>query len=67
MTAIPVGGQVGLVGPPNWMIRLTGLVSWDDLFDDVVSRKGLTLEQLRRAGGAEGLAQRAVGPGPLGR
>jgi hypothetical protein len=69
--AMPVGGQVGLVGLLNWLIRSAGLVSWDDLFDaggdprefeDVVRRKGLTLEQLRRAGVAEGVASRAIGP-----
>ena len=68
MTAMPVGGQVELVGPLNWLIRSAGLVSWDDLFDGngdprdfdaVVRRKGLTLEQLRRAGVAEGVARRA--------
>jgi hypothetical protein len=68
--AMPVGGQVELVGALNWLIRSAGLVSWDDLFDgngdprdfdDVVRRKGLTLEQLRRAGVAEGVARRAVG------
>ena len=31
--AMPVGGQVELVGPLNWLIRSAGLVSWDDLFD----------------------------------
>ena len=58
-------------GALNWLIRSAGLVSWDDLFDgdgdprefdDVVRRKGLTVEQLRRAGVAEGVARRAVGP-----
>ena len=70
------GGQVELVGPLNWLIRSAGLVSWEDLFDgngeprdfeDVVRRKGLTLEQLGRAGVAEGVARRAGGPGPMGR
>ena len=69
--AMPVGGQVELVGALNWLIRSAGLVSWEDLFDgngdprdfeDVVRRKGLTLEQLRRAGVAAGVARRAVGP-----
>ena len=55
----------------NWLIRSAGLVTWDDLFDgngdprdfeDVVRRKGLTPEQLRRAGIAEGVARRAGGP-----
>ena len=32
---MPVGGQVELVGPLNWLIRSAGLVSWDDLFDAV--------------------------------
>ena len=54
--AMPVGGQVELVGALNWLIRSAGLVSWSDLFDEggdprdfeqVVRRKGLTLEQLR--------------------
>jgi hypothetical protein len=54
----------------DWLIRSAGLVSWDDLFDgngdprdfdNVVRRKGLTLEQLRRAGVAEGVARRAGG------
>ena len=70
MTAMPVGGQVELVGPLNWLIRSAGLVSWEDLFDgngdprdfeDVVRRKGLTREQLRRAGVAEDVARRAGG------
>jgi hypothetical protein len=74
--AMPVGGQVELVGALNWLIRSAGLVSWDDLFDgngdprdfdDVVRRKGLTLEQLRRAGVAEGVARRSVGLSPLGK
>jgi hypothetical protein len=69
--AMPVGGQVELVGALDWLIRSAGLVSWDDLFDgngdprdfeDVVRRKGLTLEQLLRAGIAEGVARRSVGP-----
>jgi hypothetical protein len=68
--AMPVGGQVELVGALNWLIRSAGLVSWDDLFDgngdprefeEVVRRKGLTLEPLRRAGVAEGVARRAGG------
>ena len=68
--AMPVGGQVELVGALNWLIRSAGLVSWEDLFDgngdprdfeDVVRRKGLTVEQLRRAGVAEGVARRAGG------
>jgi hypothetical protein len=76
MPAMPVGGQVELVGTLNWLIRSAGLVSWEDLFDeggdprdfeDVVRRKGLTLEQLRRAGVAEGVARRAGGLGPLGK
>ena len=79
---MPVGGQVELVGALNWLIRSAGLVSWDDLFDgdgdprdfeDVVRRKGLTLEQLspggRRRGrgpaggraGAAGLTRRSEG------
>ena len=62
----PCADPAGLVA-----IRSAGLVSWDDLFDgdgdprdfeDVVRRKGLTLEQLRRSGMAEGVARRAVGP-----
>ena len=70
--AMPVGGQVELVGPLNWLIRSAGLVSWDDLFDaggdprdfdQVVKRKGLTVEQLVKAGVAEGVARRAVGLG----
>ena len=65
---MPVGGQVELVGALNWLIRSAGLVSWEDLFDeggdsrdfdDVVRRKGLTVEQLRRAG-------RRRGRGPAG-
>ena len=36
-------------------------------FEDVVRRKGLTPEQLRRAGVAEGVARRAGGLGPPGR
>ncbi len=77
---MPVGGHdpsgARLVGALNWLIRSAGLVSWDDLFDgggdprgfeDVVRRKGLTLEQLRRAGIAEGVARRAVGLGPPGK
>ena len=69
---MPVGGQVELIGALNWLIRSAGLVSWEDLFDaggdprdfdDVVRRKGLTLEQLRRASVAEGVARRAVGLG----
>ncbi len=72
---MPVGGQVELVGALNWLIRSAGLVSWDDLFDgngdprdfeDVVRRKGLTLEQLRRAGVAEGVARRGEQPGTAG-
>ena len=55
--AMPVGGQVELVGALNWLIRSAGLVSWEDLFDeggdprgfeDVVRRKGLTVEPARR-------------------
>ena len=72
--AMPVGGQVHLVGPLNWLIRSAGLVSWYDLFDgngnprdfdQVVRRKGLTVPQLVKAGIAEGVARRAVGLGPL--
>lgn len=68
---MPAGGQVELVGQLNWLLRSAKLVSWDDLFDgngdprdfaEVVRRRGLTLEQLRRAGTAEGVARRAVGP-----
>ena len=74
--AMPVGGQVELVGPLNWLIRSAGLVSWDDLFDSngdprdfdqVVRRKKLTVPQLVAAGVAEGVARRAVGLGPLGK
>jgi hypothetical protein len=73
---MPVGGQVELVGPLNWLIRSAGLVSWEDLldgngdprdFDQVVRRKGLTVAQLVRAGITEGVARRAVGLGPLGK
>ena len=76
MPAMPVGGQVGLVGPLNWLIRSAGLVSWDDLFDgngdprdfdQVVKRKKLTVDQLVKAGIAEGVARRAVGLGALGK
>jgi hypothetical protein len=51
--AMPVGGQVELVGALNRLIRSAGLVSWEDLFDgngdprefdDVVRRKGLTVD-----------------------
>jgi hypothetical protein len=74
--AMPVGGQVELVGALNWLIRSAGLVSWDDLFDEggdprdfdqVARRKGLTAPQLVAAGIAEGVARRAVGLGPLGK
>jgi hypothetical protein len=74
--AMPVGGQVELVGALNWLIRSAGLVSWDDLFDEggdprdfdqIVKRKGLTVGQLVTAGVAEGIARRAVGLGPLGK
>jgi hypothetical protein len=78
--AMPVGGHdpsgARLVGALNWLIRSAGLVSWEDLFDeagdprdfdDVVRRKGVTLEQLRRAGVAEGVARRAGGLGPMGK
>ena len=74
--AMPVGGQVALVGPLNWLIRSASLVSWDDLFDtggdprdfdQVVRRKGLTVDQLVEAGIAEGVARRAVGLGPMGK
>ena len=64
----------------SWPVRpgsgRRGHFSWDDLFDgngnhrdfeEVVRRKGLTLEQLRRAGVAEGVARRSVGLGPLGK
>ena len=73
---MPVGGQVELVGPLNWLIRSAGLVSWEDLFDgngdprdfdQVVQRKGLTVLQLVKAGVAEGVARQAVGLGPLGK
>ena len=36
-------------------------------FDQVVKRKGLTVNQLVSAGDAEGVARRAVGLGPLGK
>ena len=73
---MPVGGQVELIGPLNWLIRSAGLMSWDDLFDaggdlrdfdQVVQRKGLTVDQLVAAGIAEGMARRAAGLGPLGK
>ena len=73
---MPVGGQVELVGPLNWLIRSAGLVTWDDLFDgggdsrdfdQVVKRKGLTVDQLVMAGIAEGVARQSVGLGPMGR
>ena len=75
---MPVGGHdpsgARLVGALNWLIRSAGLVSWDDLFnsngdprdfDQVVRRKGLTVDQLVKAGIAEGVARRSVGLGPL--
>ena len=74
--AMPVGGQVELVGALNWLTRSAGLVTWDDLFDEggyprdfdlVVRRKGLKADQLVAAGIAEGVARRAVGLGPLGK
>jgi hypothetical protein len=74
--AMPVGGQVELVGALNWLIRSAGLVTWDDLFDEggdsrdfdqVVKRKGLTVDQLVTAGVAEGIARRSVGLGTLGK
>ena len=73
---LSVGDQVHLVGALCWMIRRAGLVTWYDLFDtngdprdfdQVVKRKGLTVDQLVKAGIAEGVALRAVGLGPLGK
>ena len=73
---LPVGDQVHLVGALCWMIQQAGLVPWYDLFDSngdprdfdqVVKRKGLTVEQLVQAGIAEGVARRAVGLGPMGK
>ena len=73
---LSVGDQVHLVGPMCWMIQRAGLVTWYDLFDtngdprdfdQVVRRKGLTVDQLVQAGVAEGVARRAVGLGPLGK
>ena len=77
---MPVGGHdpsgARPVGALNWLIRSAGLVSWDDLFDEggdprdfdqVVKREGLTVDRLVKAGIAEGVARRSVGPGPLGK
>jgi len=68
------GDQIHLVGPMCWMIRQVGLVTWYDLFDSngdprefdqVIKRKGLTVDQLVKAGVAEGVARRAVGLGAM--
>jgi hypothetical protein len=54
--AMPVGGQVELVGALNWMIRSAGLVSWEDLFDGHGDPRDF-----------DDVVRRAVGLGLMGR